>query len=290
MYGVHATSSLLYHLIYYVLQAGSSKDVISQVTGAMTTHQVHKLIRKTNQELQTGTRPRHEEDHSPQPLRKQPVSSIMKKSSTDDPVDPPPAFEFHQSSHQCNECGAASNGQQAIPLSKSVPFWTPQTHRKGPPPNNQSRQSRNRRSEQKYPFKRAEVAQSVVYPPQKQHQFYSPQVQRRRKSEDLSWVNPQQLQHPPCCESSDSSGDEQVNSPASAAGVQYYGGVRPTYLPNSRTKARKLLKVPQLNPPPPRPPPLQHCQGCCHHHGHGHAAAEFNTNKCSGDDKRCIIS
>lgn len=239
-------------------QTESCKDVISQVTGAMTPKQVQKLIEKTNSELNQGSKPKQ---------------GIMKK--------PNPC---------CSECGASSRPSAAAAQPNSqMPFWTPQTHRKGQLYQRGGASSRTRRADRHHhaPFRRAEMAQSVVYPAQKQFQYYSPQLQRRRKSADLSWLQP-----PPPEDSSDSSEDELDDfvvdpRPLSAVPPRYYGGVHPVYLPNSRQKAQKLQKAPVFGE--------NSCQGCCQqpHQQHRDYNIKLLTTKCSsssGDEKRCTIS
>ena len=206
----------------------------------------------------------------------------------------------------CSECGSSAAGAKSETSSSnnkaSLSYWTPQTHR---------RSYHNRSKRHGHHHRKSEMVQSMVYS-HKQHQFYSPQLQRR-KSEDFINYHKQYHQK---CETSDSSDEETehhpqqnlftsqsqqqqltgVGGPAtqhlpahaltqppppvlSASGqpaarrLQYYGGVHPVYLPNSRSKAEKLQKMPLYH---------QHCQGCCQHQLHHRMK--------TGDDKRCIIS
>ena len=221
----------------------------------------------------------------------------------------------------CSECGSTAPSSSAKTIDNNssshssnnkanLSYWTPQTHRR-------SNHNRSKRGHHHH-HRKSEMIQSMVYS-HKQHQFYSPQLQRR-KSEDYINYHKQYRNPQKNCETSDSSEDEielshqqqqalftssqhqqQQLSPAdggqlsSAVGatclpvnrpvmsqqqpppvttrrLQYYGGVHPVYLPNSRSKAEKLQKMPLYH---------QHCQGCCQHQHH---------RMKTGDDKRCIIS
>ena len=179
-------------------------------------------------------------------------------------------------------------------------YWTPQTHRRT---NHHQRSKRHHR--------KPELVQSMMFS-HKKHQYYSPQLQRR-KSEDFSYFNYQNYQINEK-DTSDSSDDEnesrlglglggsqkfeksavlppnsqQFSNPSSqhqpARRLQYYGGVHPVYLPNSRQKAQKLQKTPLYEPQHSvlQVQQQQHCQGCCHH-------SRFLAKNTS-DDKKCIIS
>ena len=232
----------------------------------------------------------------------------------------------------CSECGSgasaqvndnsSSNNNDNKEAANNLSYWTPQTHRRS---NHRSKRHghHHRKSEM--------VSHSMVYA-HKQHQFYSPQLQRRKSEDYINYQNnpkSYKQQQKNNCETSDSSDDEieqqqqtlftsqqhqqlhhqlsasgavglPVNLPAarvdrqqqlhqlntSGAGglmpvnttpasrrLQYYGGVHPVYLPNSRSKAEKLQKMPLYH---------EHCQGCCQHQHH--------RMKTGDDDKRCIIS
>lgn len=179
----------------------------------------------------------------------------------------------------CSECGNHSRQESGTKV-KMRNYWTPQTHRKKRHHIQQVSGSKNR----------SEMVQSMIYS-HKKHQFYSPQLQRRKSSEEFS-----KFQNSPETESEESSDEE---SPAMAEmdlfskhqqlkqRLQYYGGVHPVYLPNSRSKAQKLQKMPVL---PPASNSQQHCQGCCAANHHHQQQQTNQTRMKSGDDKRCIIS
>ena len=231
----------------------------------------------------------------------------------------------------CSECGSGASSAQINDNSSSnnnnnkeaannLSYWTPQTHRRS---NHRSKRHghHHRKSEM--------VSHSMVYA-HKQHQFYSPQLQRRKSEDYINYHhNPKSYkqQQKNNCETSDSSDDEieqqqqtlftsqhqqlhqlsasgavglpvnlpagrvdrqqqlhqlntsgtgglmPVNTTPASRRLQYYGGVHPVYLPNSRSKAEKLQKMPLYH---------EHCQGCCQHQHH--------RMKTGDDDKRCIIS
>ena len=230
----------------------------------------------------------------------------------------------------CTQCGGAQSPQLSPLLSESLSnkacevsakkshlsYWTPQTHRRA--------NQKHHRSKRHHPnsHRKPELVQSMIYS-HKKHQYYSPQL-TRRKSEDFSYLSYQQIQDFETSDSSDGECDILPNFPACYAGsqpqmallpgspqiktnhaqfskqqltqpiqgspsaaaasavaasrrnLQYYGGVHPVYLPNSRSKAQKLQKMPLLEA---QHPIQQHCQGCCQ-----------NARIKTGDDKKCIIS
>ena len=155
----------------------------------------------------------------------------------------------------------------------NLSYWTPQTHRKSPSAAayHYQRNSRRRGSTDRYQRK------SEIFTAHKQHQYYSPQVRRRQSAFHYF----QQ-------ESSDSEAEELIEQQVQVqqfsrghSRLPYYGGVKPVYLPNSRTKAQKLQqqqKTPLLSNNTQVLPIEQQCQGCCHHH------------KKHNEDKKCIIS
>lgn len=289
-------------------QTESCKDVISQLTGTMTAKQVEKLVEKTNLELEQGSKINKSSSQAVAPSPKPP--GIMKKSNCSECGS--------GASAQINDNSSSNNNKEAA---NNLSYWTPQTHRRS---NHSSRSKRHGHHHRKSEM----VSHSMVYA-HKQHQFYSPQLQRRKSEDYINYHNPQSYQQQKNnCETSDSSDDEieqqqtlftsqqhqqlhqlsasgavglPVNVPAAArvdrqqqlhqlnasgAGglmpvnatpasrrLQYYGGVHPVYLPNSRSKAEKLQKMPLYH---------EHCQGCCQHQHH--------RMKTGDDDKRCIIS
>ena len=281
------------------------RDVISQLTGTMTPEQVQSLIEKTNGELDVPkTKKKQLQQHSSAVV----PASIMKKSSGSNPSSSQiPCVTTPEWNRCCNDCGVATAAlpQQSRPLytksQMSQMYWTPQTHRKS---SGQHRRHHNHRNSSsgsgRHFLKRSELAQSVMLSgatgtsppydvsqqqPQKQHQYYSPQV--RRKSVDLTLL--QNIRE--CHETSDSSDEEllvaeQLSSlsvnmaPAKRQQQQpaYYGGVHPVYLPNSRLKAKKLQKTPLLTPS---------CQGCCQHDT---SCSLSSAAKSGEDNKKCIIS
>ena len=154
------------------------------------------------------------------------------------------------------------------PRVSNLSYWTPQTHRKTQQTQHYQRNSRRRQSSDRYQRK------SEIFTAHKQHQYYSPQVRRRSEF---------QYFHPGGDQSSDSETEElieqQVQVQMRASRLPYYGGVKPVYLPNSRTKAQKLQqKTPLLLGHNSVLNPIEtKCQGCCHHKKHK-------------EDKGCIIS
>lgn len=243
-------------------QSTERRDVISQVTGAMTSEQVQKLIKLTEQELDKVPPQKTPHKTTTKAAKEAPIKpkeSIIKETCHESSQ-----FLGNTVSSPCTECGV---------VKVKYHYWTPQTHRRRGPRTPAPLPRRNADFLQK----RSKVAKSVILPgapppPLPKCRYYSPQVSRRRKSEDLSWLATAQQ---PCCETSESSGDEvdlttcEQNHPPS-----FYGGVRPTYLPNSRSRARKILLTQQE-----LPQQQQHqCHGCCHH------------QKTSKADKLCIIA
>lgn len=190
-----------------LLNQSSCKDVISQLTGTMTSSQVQKLVEKTNLELN----------------KSEPQASILKNN--------------------CSECESRV---------KMRSYWTPQTHRK-------------KRVSSKH--NRSEMVQSMVFSQQKKRQYYSPQLQRRQSESKYEEF------YLSCSEeSSEDEIEAEQKFQKTKQKLQYYGGVHPVYLPNSRVKAKQ--KKQEL---------AQHCQGCCHHPNN-------NERRMKSDDKRCIIS
>ena len=117
----------------------------------------------------------------------------------------------------CSECGSTAPTSSAKTIDNNssahssnnkanLSYWTPQTHRRR---SNHNRSSK--RGQHHHAHRKSEMIQSMVYS-HKQHQFYSPQLQRR-KSEDYINYHKQYRNPQKNCETSDSSDEETEHHP-----------------------------------------------------------------------------